>query len=159
IVAGQTTTDRQGNYTLHVSSDNPAPSAELIAGSDGMPFQQVATEPFSLHVAYTTHIDLTASLKDDGSMPTYGYVYYEEARAHWPAQPTVTLQYSKDGKTGWKNAATVPLPIRYNKPLFQERFARTLTSPNTDAYWRARFNGNPDLGTSTTKPVHLYRYA
>ncbi|MQY39558.1 hypothetical protein SRB17_75850 [Streptomyces sp. RB17] len=52
-----------------------------------------------------------------------------------------------------------PLPIRYNKPLFQEWFASTLNAPNTDAYWRARFDGNPDLGTSTTKPVHLYRYA
>ncbi|MEU9451112.1 hypothetical protein [Streptomyces sp. NPDC048277] len=159
IVAGQTTTDSHGDYTLHVSSDNPAPSAELIAGTNGMPFQQIATQPFSLHVAYTTHIDLTASLKDDGSMPTYGYVYYEDTRAHWPAKPTVTLQYSKDGKTGWKNAATVPLPVRYNKPLFQEWFARTLTAPDTDAYWRARFDGNPDLGTSTTRPVHLYRYA
>ncbi|WP_089104363.1 hypothetical protein [Streptomyces hyaluromycini] len=159
IVAGQTTTDSRGDYTLRVSSNSPAPSADLIAGADGSPFQQIATQPFSLHVAYTTHIDLTASLKDDGSMPTYGYVYYEEARAHWPAKPTVTLQYSKDGKTGWKNAATVPLPIRYNKPLFQEWFDRTLTAPDTDAYWRARFDGNPDLGTSTTKPVHLYRYA
>ncbi|MER6221555.1 hypothetical protein ABT189_13430 [Streptomyces sp900105755] len=159
FLVGQTTTDSKGAYTLPVSSYNAAPTAELMAGTDNMPFQQIATEPFSLHVAYTTHIDLTASLKDDGSMPTYGYVYFEDWRAKWPAKPTVTLQYSKDGKTGWKNATTVPLPIRYNKPLFQEWFARTLNAPNTDAYWRARFNGNPDLGTSTTKPVHLYRYA
>ncbi|MGY5044131.1 hypothetical protein ACWDE0_00490 [Streptomyces sp. 900105755] len=159
FLVGETTTDSKGAYTLPVSSYNAAPTAELVAGTDNMPFQQIATEPFSLHVAYTTHIDLTASLKDDGSMPTYGYVYFEDWRAKWPAKPTVTLQYSKDGKTGWKNAATVPLPIRYNKPLFQEWFARTLNAPNTDAYWRARFNGNPDLGTSTTKPVHLYRYA
>ncbi|MEV6192806.1 hypothetical protein AB0M19_10390 [Streptomyces sp. NPDC051920] len=158
-VAGQTTTGSQGNYTLHVSSDNPAPSAEVIAGTGDMPFQQYATAPFSLHVAYTTHIGLSASLDDDGSLRTHGYVYYEDTRAHWPAQPTVTLQYSKDGKSGWKDAATVALPIHHNKPLFDETFTRTLTKPDTDAYWRARFNGNPDLGTSTTKPVHLYRYA
>jgi hypothetical protein len=159
VVAGQTTTDSHGNYTLHVSSENPAPNAELVAGTGYMPFQQTATEPFSLHVAYTTHTDMGASLNDDGSLTTYGFVYYEDPRATWPAKPTVTLQYSKDGKSGWKNAATVPLPIRHNKPLFDETFARTLTAPDTDAYWRARFDGNPDLGTSTTKPEHLYRYA
>ncbi|MEU6198912.1 hypothetical protein [Streptomyces sp. NPDC047061] len=159
VVAGQTTTDSRGDYTLRVSSDNPAPSAELVAGTGDMPFQQIAAEPFSLHVAYTTHTDMGASLDDDGSLTTYGYVSYEDPRAKWPARPTVTLQYSQDGKTGWKNATTVPLPIRYNKPLFQETFARTLTAPDTDAYWRARFDGNPDLGTSTTKPVRLYRYA
>ncbi|MFD6550627.1 hypothetical protein [Streptomyces sp. NPDC058398] len=158
-LAGQTTTDSQGNYTLHVSSNNAAPSAELVAGTGDMPFQQTATEPFSLHVAYTTHIALSASLDDDGSLQTHGYVYYEDTRAHWPAKPTVTLQYSKDGKSGWKDAATVPLLIHHNRALVQETFARTLTKPDTDAYWRTRFNGNSDLGTSTTKPVHLYRYA
>ncbi|MFF7881768.1 hypothetical protein ACH40F_16455 [Streptomyces sp. NPDC020794] len=159
LVAGQTVTDGQGSYTLHVSSDNPAPSAELVAGTDYMPFQQVTTEPFSLHVAYNTHIDMSAFLNDDSSLKVSGYVYYEDPRAKWPAKPTVTLQYSKDGKSGWKNATTVPLTIRHNKPQFEETFARTLTAPNIDAYWRARFNGNPDLGTSTTKPIHLYRYA
>ncbi|MPY33636.1 hypothetical protein FNH09_21010 [Streptomyces adustus] len=158
-VAGQTTTDSRGDYTLHVSSNNAAPSAELVAGTGGMPFQQTATEPFSLHVAFTTHTAVTASLHDDGTLTTDGYVYYEDTRAHWPAKPTVTLQYSKDGKSGWKDAATIPVPIRHNKPLVPETFARTLAKPDTDAYWRARFNGNPDLGTSTTKPVHLYRYA
>ncbi|MET8102368.1 hypothetical protein ABZV29_39005 [Streptomyces sp. NPDC005236] len=158
-VAGQTTTDNRGDYTLHVSSENAAPSAELVAGTGDMPFQETTTEPFSLHVAYTTHIALSASLNADGSLQTHGDVHYEDARAHWPAQPTVTLQYSKDGKSGWKDAATVPVPIRHNRPLFQETFARTLAKPDTDAYWRARFNGNPDLGSSTTKPVHLYRYA
>ncbi|MFF1306871.1 hypothetical protein [Streptomyces sp. NPDC058307] len=159
VVAGQTTTDSQGAYTLHVSSENPAPSAELVVGTDYMPFQLVATQPFSLHVAYTTHLDMSPSLNDDASLHVSGYVYYEDPRAQWPAKPTVTLQYSKDGKSGWKNAATLPVPVRHNKPLFDETFARTLTTRNTDAYWRARFNGHPDLGTSTTKPVHLYRYA
>ncbi|MFJ9704042.1 hypothetical protein [Streptomyces sp. NPDC101234] len=158
VVAGQTTTDSRGDYTLRVSSESPAPNAELFAGTDYMPFQQVATQPFSLHVAYTTHTDMSADLTDGGSLKVSGHVYYEDARAKWPAKPTVTLQYSKDGRTGWKNATAVPLPIRYNKPLFEETFARTLTAPDTDAYWRARFDGNPDLGTSTTKPVHLYRY-
>ncbi|MHB9862027.1 hypothetical protein [Streptomyces sp. YIM S03343] len=156
---GQTTTDSKGAYTLPVSSYNAAPTAELMAGTDYMPFQQIATEPFSLHVAYTTHIEMSASINDDASLTAAGSVYYEDARAQWPAKPTVTLQYSKDGKSGWKSATTIPLTIRYNKPQFPEDFARTLTTPNTDAYWRARFNGNPDLGTSTTKPVHLYRYA
>ncbi|MFJ8137156.1 hypothetical protein [Streptomyces sp. NPDC096013] len=156
---GETTTDSHGSYTLHVSSYNAAPAAELIAGTDYMPFQQVATEPFSLHVAYTTHIDTSAQLNDDSSLHVSGYVYYEDARAHWPAKPTVTLQYSKDGKSGWKNATTIPVPIRHNKPQFEEEFARTFTTTNTNAYWRAQFNGNPDLATSTTKPVHLVRYA
>ncbi|MDQ0762859.1 hypothetical protein [Streptomyces canus] len=102
---------------------------------------------------------MSASLSDDASLHVSGYVSYEDPRAHWPAKPTVTLQYSKDGKSGWRDATTMPVPVRYNKPLFDETFARTLTTRNTDAYWRARFNGNPDLGTSTTKPVHLYRYA
>ncbi|WP_329257840.1 hypothetical protein OG223_36080 [Streptomyces sp. NBC_01478] len=159
IVAGQTTTDSQGAYTLHVSSDNAAPAAQLVAGTDDLPFQQVATEPFGLHVAYTTHMDMSAELTDTSSLKVSGYVYYEDARAHWPTKPTVTLQYSKDGKSGWKNAATVPVKIRYNKPLFEEEFARSLTTTNTNVYWRAQFNGNPDLATSTTKPVHLYRYA
>ncbi|MEW2304221.1 hypothetical protein AB0958_30395 [Streptomyces sp. NPDC006655] len=160
VVAGQTTTDSRGDYTLRVSSESPAPNAELFAGTDYMPFQQVATQPFSLHVAYTTHIDAGVSLYDDSALHVDdGYVYYEDARAHWPAKPTVTLQYSKDGKSGWKNATSIPIKIRYNKPLFEETFAHTFTAPDTDAYWRARFDGNPDLGTSTTKPVHLYRYA
>ncbi|MYU05654.1 hypothetical protein GTY81_17560 [Streptomyces sp. SID8366] len=159
VVAGQTTTDARGDYTLRVSSDNAAPDAELIAGTGGMLFQQTAAEPFSLHVAYTTHTSLSAFLDDDGSLTARGDVYFEDSRAHWPAKPTVTLQYSKDGKTGWKDAATVTVPIRHNRPLIQETFARTLTKPDTDAYWRARFDGDPDLGTSTTKPVHLYRYA
>ncbi|WP_329316399.1 hypothetical protein [Streptomyces sp. NBC_01262] len=159
FLAGQTTTDSQGAYTLHVSSENPAPTAELVAGTDYMPFQQVATEPFSLHVAYTTHIEMSAFLNDNASLKAYGSVYYEDAPANWPTKPTVTLQYSKDGKTGWKNAATLPITIRHNKPQFPETFARTFTTPNNNAYWRARFNGNPDLATSTTKPVHLYRYA
>ncbi|KUN53465.1 hypothetical protein AQJ46_50230 [Streptomyces canus] len=159
FVAGETTTGSQGAYTLHVSSENPAPSAELVVGTDYMPFQQVATQPFSLHVAYTTHLGMSASLNDDASLHVSGYVYYEDPRAKWPAKPTVTLQYSKDGKSGWRDATTIPVPVRYNKPLFDETFARTLTTRNTDAWWRARFNGNPDLGTSTTKPVHLYRYA
>ncbi|WP_405992521.1 hypothetical protein [Streptomyces sp. NBC_00986] len=159
VVAGQTTTDSQGAYTLHVSSENAAPTAQLMLGTTGMPFQQFATEPFSLHVAYTTHIDTSAQLNDDSSLHVSGYVYYEDARAHWPAKPTVTLQYSKDGRSGWKNATTIPIKLRYNKPLFEEDFARTLTTTNTNAYWRAQFNGNPDLATSTTKPVHLVRYA
>jgi hypothetical protein len=155
----ETTTDSQGTYTLPVSSYNAAPTAELVVGTDYMPFQQVATQPFSLHVAYTTHLDMSASLNDDASLHVSGYVYYEDPRATWPAKPTVTLQYSKDGKSGWKSATTIPIKIRYNKPQFAEDFARTFATPNTNAYWRARFNGNPDLGTSTTKPVHLYRYA
>ncbi|WP_369226709.1 hypothetical protein AB5J52_39365 [Streptomyces sp. R39] len=160
FVVGETTTDGRGAYTLPVSSYNAAPTAELMAGAGNMPFQQIATEPFSLHVAYTTHIDAGVSLDDGSALHVDdGYVYYEDARAHWPAKPTVTLQYSKDGKSGWKNATTIPIKIRYNKPLSLETFARTLTAPDTDAYWRARFDGNPDLGTSTTKPVHLYRYA
>lgn len=159
VVAGQTTTDSQGTYTLHVSSENAAPTAQLVAGTSYMPFQQVATEPFSLHVAYTTHIETSAQLNDDSSLHVSGYVYYEDARAHWPTKPTVTLQYSKDGKSGWKNATTIPVKIRYNKPNFEEDFARTLTTTNTNAYWRARFDGNPDLATNTTKPVHLVRYA
>ncbi|MFF3987960.1 hypothetical protein ACFY0B_25620 [Streptomyces sp. NPDC001797] len=122
-----------------------APNAELVAGTDYMPFQQVATQPFSLHVAYTTNPDMSADLNDGGSLKVSGYVYYEDPSAKWPAKPTVTLQYSKDGKTGWKNATTVPLPIRHNKPLTLETFAHTLTAPDTDAYWRARFDGNPDL--------------
>jgi hypothetical protein len=156
---GETTTDSQGTYTLPVSSYNAAPTAELMAGADYMPFQQVATEPFSLHVAYTTHIDMSTSLNDNATLTAFGSVYYEDARAHWPAKPTVTLQYSNNGKSGWKSATTIPLTIRDNKPLFPEDFARTFTPPSTNAYWRARFNGNPDLASSTTKPVHLYRYA
>ncbi|MFH7334566.1 hypothetical protein [Streptomyces sp. KHY 26] len=159
LVAGQTTTDDRGDYTLRVPSDNAAPDAELIAGTGGMPFQQTATEPFSLHVAYTTYTTLSAFLNDNGSLTARGDVYFEDTRAHWPAKPTVTLQYSKDGKTGWKDAATITVPVRHNKPLVPETFARTLTKPDTDAYWRARFDGDPDLGTSATKPVHLYRYA
>ncbi|WP_405948852.1 hypothetical protein OG588_22370 [Streptomyces prunicolor] len=159
VVAGQTTTDSQGSYTLHVSSDNAAPTAQLMVGTTDMPFQQFATEPFGLHVAYTTHIETSAQLNDDSSLKVSGYVYYEDARAHWPTKPTVTLQYSKDGKSGWKNATTIPVKVRYNKPQFQEVFAHTFTKPNTNAYWRAQFNGNPDLATSTTKPVHLVRYA
>ncbi|TWV53554.1 hypothetical protein FRZ03_09695 [Streptomyces misionensis] len=159
VVAGRTTTDERGDYTLRLSSDNAAPDAEIIAGTSGMPFQQSATEPFSLHIAYTTRTSLSAFLNDDGSLTARGDVYFEDTRAHWPARPTVTLQYSKDGKTGWKDAATVTVAVRHNKPLIPETFARTLTKPDTDAYWRARFDGNPDLATSTTKPVHLYRYA
>lgn len=155
----ETTTDSHGTYTLPVSSYNAAPSAELMAGTPYMPFQQNPTQPFSLHVAYTTHLGMNATLNDDASLHVSGYVYYEDPRAKWPAKPTVTLQYSKDGKSGWKNATTIPIKIHYNKPQFPEDFARTLTISNTDAYWRARFNGNPDLGTSTTKPLHLYRYA
>ncbi|WP_406171998.1 hypothetical protein OIE52_50170 [Streptomyces canus] len=155
----ETTTDSQGTYTLPVSSYNAAPTAELMAGTAYMPFQQTTTEPFSLHVACTTHIEMSTSLNDNSTLTAFGSVYYEDARAHWPAKPTVTLQYSKDGKSGWKNATTIPIKIRYNKPQFAEDFARTVTTPNTNAYWRARFNGNPDLATSTTKPVHLYRYA
>ncbi len=156
---GETTTDSHGAYTLRVSSYNAAPAAELMAGTVYMPFQQLATEPFSLHVAYATHLDMSADLTDTSSLKVSGYVYYEDARAHWPAKPTVTLQYSKDGKSGWKNASTIPITIRHNKPLFEEDFARTFTTKNTNAYWRARFDGNPDLATNTTKPVHLYRYA
>ncbi|MFJ9248255.1 hypothetical protein [Streptomyces sp. NPDC101776] len=159
FVAGLTTTDSQGAYTLRVSSDNAAPTAQLMLGTTDLPFQQFATEPFSLHVAYTTHIDATAELTDTSSLKVSGYVYYEDAHAHWPAKPTVTLQYSKDGKSGWKNATTIPIKLRYNKPLFEEDFARTLTTKTTDAFWRARFDGNPDLETNTTKPVHLVRYA
>ncbi|MGW1716068.1 hypothetical protein [Streptomyces sp. NPDC002156] len=159
LVAGQTTTDSRGLYTLRVPSDSPAPTAELVAGTDYMPFQQVATEPFSLHVAYTTHIEMDASLDDDSALHVSGYLYYEDFRAHWPAKPTVTLQYSKDGRSGWKNAATLPIKVRYDKPLFEEDFARTFTTPINNAYWRARFNGNPDLATTTSKPVHRYRYA
>ncbi|WP_371664400.1 hypothetical protein [Streptomyces sp. NBC_00280] len=158
-VDGQTTTDSRGDYTLHISSDNPAPNAELVAGTGNMPFQQTATEPFSLHVAYTTHTALSATLNDDGTLSASGYVSYDDSRAHWPAKPTVTLQYSQDGKSAWKNAATFALPIRHNKPLLQETYAHTLTKADTDAYWRANFNGTPDLGTSTAKPVHRYRYA
>ncbi|MFC9932474.1 hypothetical protein [Streptomyces sp. NPDC127190] len=49
------------------------------------------------------------------------------------------------------------MKIRYNKPSFPEDFNKTFTARN-DAYWRARFNGNPDLASSTTKSVHLRRY-
>jgi hypothetical protein len=112
FVAGQATTDSQGSYTLHVSSDNAALTAELVAGTDDMPFQQVATEPFSLHVAYTTQTEMSAFLNDDSTLQVSGYVYYEDPRAHWPTKPTVTLEFSKDGKSGWKSATTIPIKIR-----------------------------------------------
>ena len=92
-----------------------------MAGTSGMPFQQVATAPFSLHVAYTTQIEMSASLDDDASLKVAGYVDYEDARAHWPTRPTVTLQYSKDGRSGWKDAATLPVTIRHNKPSSPRR--------------------------------------
>ncbi|MDQ0936184.1 hypothetical protein [Streptomyces turgidiscabies] len=159
FLIAKTTTDSNGSYTLRVPSDNPAPTAELMAGAGGMPFQQFATSPFSLHVAYTTWIEMSATLDDDASLKVDGDVHYEDARAHWPTRPTVTLQYSKNGRSGWKNAATLPVTIRHNKPSWQETFARTFTPSDDNAYWRARFDGNPDLSTSTTEPEHLRRYA
>ncbi|MFE2543165.1 hypothetical protein [Actinacidiphila glaucinigra] len=156
FLAAQTTTDEQGLYTLRVPTDNPAPTGELLLG--GTPFLRSATQPFSLHVAYTTHLDLWAALGDDSRLSVSGQIYYGDPRAHWPAKPTVTIEYSKDGKAGWKSAATLPLRIRHNKANIQEEFATKFTAP-PDAYWRARFAGNPDLAGSTTKPVHLRRYA
>ncbi|MEU6229251.1 hypothetical protein [Streptomyces sp. NPDC047042] len=159
FLAGRTTTDSTGSYSLRVPSENAAPTAQLMAGTGGMPFQQLATQPFSLHVAHTTWITMNAILNDDASLKVSGSVHYEDARAHWPTRPTVTLQYSRDGRSGWKDAVTLPVSIRYNKPGFPETFARTFTTPTDDAYWRARFNGNPDLASSTTAPTHLRRYA
>jgi len=159
FLVARATTDSSGSYTLRVPSDSPAPTAELMAGSGDMPFQQLATAPFSLHVAYTTWIEMSATLNDDASLRVDGYVHYEDARAHWPTRPTVTLQYSRNGRSGWKSAATFPVTIRHSKPLWQETFARTFTPSEDNAYWRARFDGNPDLSTSTTAPEHLRRYA
>ncbi|WP_405536782.1 hypothetical protein OG787_27680 [Streptomyces sp. NBC_00075] len=62
-------------------------------------------------------------------------------------------------------AAGVPVGIgfghggRVTATTAEEDFARTFTTPINNAYWRARFNGNPDLATNTSKPVHRYRYA
>ncbi|MGI5134259.1 MULTISPECIES: hypothetical protein [unclassified Streptomyces] len=152
---GTATTDDNGFYSLRVPSDNPLPTGQLVLS--GTPFLQPATEPFSLHVAYTTNLTMDATLDDDSRLHVSGDIEYSDPRAHWPSNTAVTIEYSKDGKTGWKSAATTPVKIRHNKPNFQEVFGTSFTAPN-NAYWRARFNGNPDLASSTTKPVHLRRY-
>lgn len=154
-LGGTATTDANGFYTLRVSSDNPLPTGQITLGDT--PFLQPATQPFSLHVAYTTDLTMDATLGDDSRLHVSGLMYYSDPRAHWPSKTAVSIEYSKDGKTGWKSASTIPVKIRYNKPYFQEDFSTSFTAPN-DAYWRARFNGNPDLASSTTKPVHLRRY-
>ncbi|MEU0436188.1 hypothetical protein ABZ153_32040 [Streptomyces sp. NPDC006290] len=156
FVVAQTTTDDHGLYTLRVPTDSPAPSGQLLLG--GTPFEQIAVQPFSLHVAYTTHLDMTATLGDDSRLHVSGWMYYSDRRAHWPTNPAVTIEYSKDGRTGWKAASTLPVKLRYNKANFDEEFSTSFTAPK-DAYWRARFNGNADLAGSTTDPVHLRRYA
>lgn len=156
FVVAQTTTDDHGLYTLRVPTDNPAPTSQLVLGET--PFQQIATQPFSLHVAYTTHVNMTATLGDDFRLHVSGWMDYSDPRAHWPTNPTASIEYSKDGKSGWKPASTLSVKIRYNKANLEEKFSASFRAPN-DAYWRARFNGNPDLASSTTDPVHLRRYA
>ncbi|MFF3448412.1 hypothetical protein ACFYXJ_14920 [Streptomyces sp. NPDC002667] len=156
FVAAETTTDDHGLYTLRVPSDSPAPTGELAL--EPTPFQQTAVQAFSLHVAYTTHLDMAATLGDDSRLHVSGWMYYSDQRAHWPKNPAVVIEYSKDGKTGWKTASTLPVKLRYNKANFEEDFGASFKAPN-DAYWRARFDGNPDLAGSTTTPAHLRRYA
>lgn len=155
VLGGTTTTDDNGFYTLRVPGENPLPTGQLVLGDT--PFLQPATQPFTLHVAYTTDLTMDATLGDDSRLRVSGQMLYSDPRAHWPSNTAVSIEYSKDGKTGWKSASTIPVKIRYNKPYFQEDFSTSFTAPN-DAYWRARFNGNPDLASSTTKPVHLRRY-
>ncbi|MEV8030773.1 hypothetical protein [Streptomyces sp. NPDC086182] len=156
FVVARTTTDDHGLYTLRVPTDGPAPSGQLVLGDT--PFQETAVQPFSLHVAYTTHLDMAATLGDDSRLHVSGWMYYSDRRAQWPANPVVSIEYSKDGKTGWKAASALPVKVRYNKADLEEEFSAAFTAPS-DAYWRARFNGNPDLAGSTTRPVHLRRYA
>ncbi|MFJ3233656.1 hypothetical protein [Streptomyces sp. NPDC086787] len=152
---GTATTDDSGFYTLRVPSEEPLPTSQLVLGET--PFLQPATQPFSLHVAYTTDLTMDATLGDDSRLHVSGYMLYSDSRAHWPSNTAVSIEYSKDGKTGWKSASTIPVRIKRNKPNFQEDFSASFTAPN-NAYWRARFSGNPDLASSTTKPVHLRRY-
>jgi hypothetical protein len=151
-------TDSQGRYTLKVPSNSPAPAGEVVLGGDDDPFASESTQPLSVHVAFATVLNVNARLDDRSRLRVDGSVKFQDSRAHWPAKPAVTLEYSKDGKAGWKAVATVSVTIRHNEAGVAETFGHTRTAPS-DGYWRARFQGNPDLATAVTKSVHLYRRA
>lgn len=152
------TTDSHGDYVMHVPSTIPAIGGEVYLGNGGLPFQQMSSQPLSLHIAYTTYIEMSASLDERSKLHISGWVNYSDPRAEWPAGPTVTVQYSKDGRTGWKSVSTIPVKLLHNRPSAPEAFSRSFTAPS-NGYWRARFNGNPDLASATTPATHLRRYA
>ncbi|WP_377267147.1 hypothetical protein [Peterkaempfera sp. SMS 1(5)a] len=152
------TSDSDGNYALRIPSTTPVPSGDVVAGSYDAPFLSQARQPLTLRLAYATDIDMAADLGTDDKLRVFGDVWFSDQRAHWPSKPTVTLEYSKNGRTGWKSAATIPVTIRHNKALYLEEFSHTLSGAPADGYWRARFNGNPDLASSTTKTFHLHRH-
>ncbi|MFF7213786.1 hypothetical protein ACFZAU_25145 [Streptomyces sp. NPDC008238] len=151
-------TDSQGRYTLKVPSNTPAPAGEVVLGGADDPFAAKSTQPLTVHVAFATVLNVKAGLDNRSRLHVDGSVKFQDSRGHWPAKTAVTLEYSKDGKTGWKAVATLPVTIRHNEPGVAETFTHTRTAP-ADGYWRTRFQGSPDLAAAVTKGVHLSRSA
>ncbi|MEU0183867.1 hypothetical protein ABZ312_22135 [Streptomyces sp. NPDC006207] len=155
---GGALTDSQGRYTLKVPPSSPVAAGEVVLGGVDDPFAAESAQPLTVHVAFATVLNVKTSLDDRSRLHVDGSVKFQDSRGHWPAKPAVTLEYSKDGKTGWKAVATLPVTVRHNEPGVAETFSHTRTAP-ADGYWRTRFQGNPDLATAVTKSVHLSRRA
>lgn len=156
-ILAEATTDANGDYAMKIYG-NLALHGEIVTDTYQRPFQLQATHPLALHLAYPVDLNSDVMLDERSRLHVSGWVDLEAARAHWPAHPAVTVEYSANGRTGWKTASTIPIKLRYTDPRRLELFDHTFTAANT-GYWRVRFNGNADLTTAINRPVHLYRYA
>ncbi|MFF3565155.1 hypothetical protein ACFYXS_34445 [Streptomyces sp. NPDC002574] len=151
-------TDGHGRYTLKVPSTGAALAGRVVLAGDDELFATMSSQPLTVHVAFKTVLNANLTLDDRSRLHVTGSLNLKDSRAHWPAKPAVVLDYSKNGKTGWKAVATLPVTVRHNKAGVAETFGQTRTAPS-DGYWRVRFQGNPDLAPAVTKTVHLRRLA
>ncbi|MFJ4850884.1 MULTISPECIES: hypothetical protein [unclassified Streptomyces] len=153
---GSAYTDSHGRYTLKVPSTGAALAGKVVLAGDDEPFATMSSQPLTVHVAFKTALNATVSLDDRSRLHVTGSLNLKDSRAHWPAKPAVVLDYSKNGKTGWKAVATLPVTVRHNKAGVAETFGQSRTAPS-DGYWRVRFQGNPDLASAVTPIVHRHR--
>lgn len=151
-------TDSRGRYTLKVPSTGAALAGRVVLAGDDQPFAAMSSQPLTVHVAFKTVLNANISLDDRSRLHVTGSLNLKDGRAHWPAKPAVVLEYSKNGKTGWKGVATLPVTVRHNKAGVAETFGQTRTAPS-DGYWRVRFVGNADLTSALTTAVHRHRLA
>ena len=145
-------TGADGRFT-GTTAPQSSKAVNVTVGSDYEGFLAAsAVQVARVHVAATTSITgFTASL-DKLSQLTVGGTLDTGDRQ--PDSSKASIEYSKDGRTGWKTVKTLTTGVDADPGSF----AGTFAAPGK-GYWRAHYKGTPDFGASYSKVLHVTRTA
>jgi hypothetical protein len=119
---------------------------------DAGPFLNASPhQHLTVHIARKTSIpDFTASLDKYARLTASGHL---NTGSSYPASSKVTVEYSADGKTGWKTATTLDVG---RGDAQGTQFKGTFDAP-AKGYWRAHYAGTADWQPAYSAVVYAKR--